>query len=125
MRKGAILAASALALVLAATGAAATITKHATTKRYTVTLVAGRHLVVRVASRATGKAVSGAKPRVTVTDATMLALSEHMHAAAMEGTAARASAVRYGTGVVLTAGHVYVVGVVVRGEKTSFRFKAV
>jgi hypothetical protein len=41
MRVSAILAASALALVLATTAAAAAITKHATTKSYSLTLVVG------------------------------------------------------------------------------------
>ena len=41
MRTGALLAASALALVLATTAAAATITKHATTKSYLLTLDVG------------------------------------------------------------------------------------
>jgi hypothetical protein len=88
---------------------------------------ANRHLEVHVASRATGKVVTNAKPAITLADTSDMAgmaMPEKVNAMAMQGIGEGVADLHYGDNVKLSAGHVYKVAVKVKGEKATFTFKA-
>jgi hypothetical protein len=88
---------------------------------------ANRHLEVHVASRATGKVVSGVTPKIVLTDTSAMggmATTTKVNAMAMEGIGEGVADLHYGDNVKLTAGHTYKVVVKVKGEKATFTFKA-
>jgi hypothetical protein len=88
---------------------------------------ANRHLELHVATRATGKVVTNARPSITLTDASGMsgmAMSEKVNAMAMQGIGQGIADLHYGDNVKLTVGHVYKVVVTVKGEKATFSFKA-
>src|SRR5262249_56028154 len=85
---------------------------------------ANRHLEVHVAARTTGKVVTNAKPAITLTDTTGMAMAEKVDAMAMQGIGEGGADLHYGDNVTLTTGHTYQVLVKVKGEKATFTFKA-
>src|SRR5262249_17176045 len=85
---------------------------------------ANRHLEVHVTARASGKVVTNAKPAITLTDTTGMAMAEKVDAMAMQGIGEGGADLHYGDNVTLTTGHTYQVLVKVKGEKATFTFKA-
>jgi hypothetical protein len=97
---------------------------HAMTMEGMTMGTANRHLEVHVVSRSTGKVVTNARPTITLTDTSAMAMSEKVNAMAMQGIGEGTADLHYGDNVKLTAGHVYKVVVTVKGEKATFTFKA-
>ena len=85
-----------------------------------------RHLEVHIASRVTGKAVSGLMPTISLEDTggMPMAMSSKVDVVEMEGIGQGMSDLHYGNNVKLTGGHTYKVVVTVKGEKASFTFRA-
>ena len=85
-----------------------------------------RHLEVQIKSRTTNKVLS-LMPSITLTDTTAMsgmAMAVKLHVMAMYGVKEGMSDLHYGNNVKLTAGHIYKVVVIVKGEKATFSFKA-
>ena len=86
-----------------------------------------RHLEVQVKSRKTNRVLSLKPSSITLTDTSAMsgmAMADKLHVMAMYGVNEGMSDLHYGNNVKLTAGHMYKVVVIVKGEKATFSFKA-
>ena len=86
-----------------------------------------RHLEIQVKSRTTNHVLSLMPSSITLTDTSAMsgmAMTDKLQVMAMYGIAEGMSDLHYGNNVKLTAGHVYKVVVIVKGEKATFSFKA-
>ena len=86
---------------------------------------AQRHVEVHITARATGKVVTGARPKITVMDTNVKnAMAITVPFAAMQGVLSGAADLHYGNNVQLVAGHIYKVTVALKTERAVFQMRA-